>query len=572
MVQTILILENPHEITGYLLKIVQNSADYLVGFGRTDKDPLLLESNILEKYILSFNSKGKKVRYITNIHKHNIESCKKLMDIVHLRHLDDIQGGIIINDNEYLNLLEERSEKPITSTPVHLYSKNKWLVGQQKMFFDMLWDRAVSAAIRIKQIELGLEEEVFELIRDEQNIVSKYQRALKSLNYELYIFYSTSEQQISLNRAQRIFDSIIEELLKNGSKNRIKISILLLTEDHIKPSMPTVAFEKLQMYFDIKMKFVNRNQSQKTLFPKDLMILMIDGKELFISETKDIDQGFNYRNENDSSITIYSNDRSIVSTYYEILNILWSRDELFRKSELANTRLKFQEKLQREFVHNFANGLRNPIQPILGFSEILLEFDKTTHPDHNQIVNVIHVYAQKLAKHVNNMIDITEIENHTFELRKELFDIGKLVVEIVDQYRKNNFGINKVRFVLSIAYKDEIKIFADRNRIRLAIENLITNSLESSKNIRITILLTSPSKIKNEKDKFVFVNVKDDGIGVDSEILPTLFSKFVTNSKDGLGLGLYLTKNIIESHEGEIWGKNNKNNKGALFGFKLPVN
>ena len=79
------------------------------------------------------------------------------------------------------------------------------------------------------------------------------------------------------------------------------------------------------------------------------------------------------------------------------------------------------------------------------------------------------------------MIDVTEIENHTFELHRELFDLTKLVIEIVGQFRKTNYGINKVRFVLSIAYKEEIKIFADRNRIQLAIENLITNALESAK-------------------------------------------------------------------------------------------
>lgn len=204
--------------------------------------------------------------------------------------------------------------------------------------------------------------------------------------------------------------------------------------------------------------------------------------------------------------------------------------------------MKFQEKLQREFVHNFANGLRNPIQPILGLSEILLEYDKTIHSEYDQIVNVMHACSQKLAKHVNNMIDVPEIENHTFELHRELFDLSKLVKEIVYQFRRTNYGINKVRFVLSIAYKEEIKIFADRNRIKLAIENLIANALESAKNIKINLVLGMSTKIKNEKKKFLFVNITDDGTGIDPEILSTLFSKFVTNSNDGLGLGLYLTK------------------------------
>lgn len=77
--------------------------------------------------------------------------------------------------------------------------------------------------------------------------------------------------------------------------------------------------------------------------------------------------------ENDINFTIRSISGSFVSTYNTILERLWSQDELYKKSEMAITKLKLQDKLQKEFVHNFANGLRNPLQPILGFSEILLE-------------------------------------------------------------------------------------------------------------------------------------------------------------------------------------------------------
>ena len=134
----------------------------------------------------------------------------------------------------------------MNSFHVHLYSNNKWLVGQQKKLFDMLWDRAIPASIKIKQIQLGLQE-VFELIRDEHRIILRYQKALKSLDNELYIFYSTSEQEVSINRAQSIFAAIIDELLKNGSKQRIKISILILTESHLKPFMSKDRIRKITL-------------------------------------------------------------------------------------------------------------------------------------------------------------------------------------------------------------------------------------------------------------------------------------------------------------------------------------
>ncbi|HEX5187284.1 MAG TPA: ATP-binding protein [Nitrososphaeraceae archaeon] len=67
------------------------------------------------------------------------------------------------------------------------------------------------------------------------------------------------------------------------------------------------------------------------------------------------------------------------------------------------------------------------------------------------------------------------------------------------------------------------------------------------------------------------VTIVDDGTGIDRMILPRLFSEFVADSRDGLGLGLYLAKNIIERHGGEMWAENNENGKGATIRFSLPI-
>ena len=77
---------------------------------------------------------------------------------------------------------------------------------------------------------------------------------------------------------------------------------------------------------------------------------------------------------------------------------------------------------------------------------------------------------------------------------------------------------------------------------------------------------------KQDRENKVFINVKDTGFGIDQSILPKLFSKFATKSKEGggTGLGLYISKNIVEAHGGHIWAENNKDGKGATFGFSLP--
>ena len=76
---------------------------------------------------------------------------------------------------------------------------------------------------------------------------------------------------------------------------------------------------------------------------------------------------------------------------------------------------------------------------------------------------------------------------------------------------------------------------------------------------------------KKKEDELVIVSIKDKGKGIDEEILPRLFNKFVTKSDQGIGLGLFIAKNIIEAHGGRIWAQNNKNEKGATFSFSLPL-
>ena len=75
----------------------------------------------------------------------------------------------------------------------------------------------------------------------------------------------------------------------------------------------------------------------------------------------------------------------------------------------------------------------------------------------------------------------------------------------------------------------------------------------------------------NDGNNFVVISVVDTGTGIDPGILPKLFSKFTTKSDMGIGLGLYISKNIVEAHGGTIWAENNTNEKGATFYFSLPL-
>ncbi len=114
---------------------------------------------------------------------------------------------------------------------------------------------------------------------------------------------------------------------------------------------------------------------------------------------------------------------------------------------------------------------------------------------------------------------------------------------------------------------------ADRRRIAQVVSNLLSNAIKfidhGDGNVQIATKMASLDEREGTKD--IIVAIKDSGKGIDPEIMPKLFSKFTTNSQHGTGLGLYISKNIVEAHGGKIWARNNEGDGGACFYFTLPV-
>ncbi len=100
--------------------------------------------------------------------------------------------------------------------------------------------------------------------------------------------------------------------------------------------------------------------------------------------------------------------------------------------------------------------------------------------------------------------------------------------------------------------------------------NLLSNAVKFTTDGSITIIAEKKGK---DDDNFILLNIHDTGTGIDSEMLPKLFTKFATKSQtDGTGLGLFISKSIIERHGGKMWAENNSDGKGATFAFSLPIN
>ena len=242
----------------------------------------------------------------------------------------------------------------------------------------------------------------------------------------------------------------------------------------------------------------------------------------------------------------------------------------------ANEELKNKNRLMDEFINIAAHELRTPIQPILGLAD---HVRSKVNGEEQEYMEVIMRNARRLQRLTQNILDVTKIENHSLNLDRESFDlndmISKLVVEYTSRIKRteNGKGEGKDVKLIHLRNKEIIVVGADRERLNQVISNLLSNAIKFTK--EGTISISEQKRIESKdgvQEEEVIVMVNDTGSGIDKEIMAKLFSKFTTKSQQGTGLGLYISKSIVEAHNGKIWVENNPDGKkGATFAFSLPL-
>ena len=244
---------------------------------------------------------------------------------------------------------------------------------------------------------------------------------------------------------------------------------------------------------------------------------------------------------------------------------------LMKSNELleeANEQLKVHDKMQKEFINIAAHELRTPIMPILGEVEIIEEDldpkTKTVLVEEEQIQLIIR-NAKRLDRLASDILDVTKIESNSLKLEKTYFNLNDIlsnsIRDIQNQVSSGDIGTKNLKIVYDPV---NIRISGDKERINQVISNLLSNALKFTDEGFIKI------KVENSNDN-VTISVEDTGSGIHPEIFPRLFCKFATKSDKGTGLGLYISKNIIDAHGGRIWAQNNKSGIGATFFFSIPL-
>ena len=262
------------------------------------------------------------------------------------------------------------------------------------------------------------------------------------------------------------------------------------------------------------------------------------------------------------------NKRLKTSVMNRTLELKRANDSLIESNRLleaANEQLKVHDRMQKEFINVAAHELRTPIMPILGDAQYIeRQFDNDDpriQIEKDQVSSLIR-NAKRLDRLASDILDVTRIESKSLKLNKEKFNLKDIVLSNLADIKRFEYegsGFPDIKYT-----PKDIIVNADKGRLSQVIANLLSNAIKFTDKGVITIKTS-------ESDGEVIASIRDSGSGIDPEIFPKLFSKFITKSDRGTGLGLFISKSIIESHGGKIWAENNRFEPGATFYFSLPA-
>jgi signal transduction histidine kinase len=346
-------------------------------------------------------------------------------------------------------------------------------------------------------------------------------------------------------------------------------------------------------------------------------IIIVDKQDSLAMEIKDGTRDDLY---NTIGLTTYSNSKSTIASYCAIVENLYEQNQLYMQLRDAYQRVENTNSMQREFINVAAHELRTPIQSVLGYTELLLE-DETDDRKKQALIRILH-QSERLRKLASDILDVARIEGRTFRLTMKPLNLNSAIANIIKDYvsrlenykaheitakklsnvnvrnddKRSKYGktmITKLLFKSKLKDEEHIFIEADKERLTQVIDNILDNAFkftDAEGSVTVTLVKQEAhlpprrqqqlgEKIEQrqldlgqqKQQQYANIIIRDTGTGIDPQILPRLFSKFATKSHRGTGLGLHISKNIVEAHGGKIWAENNGDGRGATFTIALPL-
>lgn len=466
------------------------------------------------------------------------------------------------------------------------------LLGLEHFISDPFWNRVTPDEGEMIQMQNESQrnasaQEIVQIIEEPDKIIQVAYEMIRLAKKEVLIMFSTA------NAFKRQISTGGPELLREVTSTKKDLEIRILT-----PADQDVEISSVVL--GTKLNNVNVRNMETTLQTK-VTVVVVDRRLSLAVELKDDSQ-----DDINKALrsAVYSNTKSAAISYVAIFESLWKQVEQIDQVNSLCKQLKDQQTDQREFISIAAHELRAPIQPILGLAEVLKSSQGVQMEKQRELLSVIIRNARRLKELTENILDITRIENKSLDLQKESFNIDEIVIGVFKDALDESELSRNIRLVYKHNKKKKFDsasdpghsessipfgaagkgsssyVRADRVRITQVMTNLVGNAIKfSNEGDTVTVSVSEDNNIQNFKknengqgDKVLLVRVEDTGKGIDPEIMPRLFKKFASKSDKGMGLGLFISKNIVEAHGGVIWADVPNTKKGATFSFTIPVN
>ena len=593
--------EKASQVLVDLAKSVKKEAFFLLP---NDKSMVRIDRLGVIDYLIKAAQKDSigSIRIICPISEVNSEIIKKVTEnapnIIILNGNNSPYGMYIVDNQRAFRaeLNEPEAETFSEAIGFSVYSTRRNTVDFFKSVFELLWNE--------RKLNEDLKKAATEVIQNPHRILELFINMIKLANQEILLVLPTTNAFLREDRV-----GIIKLLNDAAMERNLIVRIVTPTNEIIEKRIQRILVsegkeveeergellavqeereERKRKNFDVRRIDITTSPSEK-IAVTTVTILVADKKESLVIEKID-DSTENFVEA--AGLATYSNSKPTVMSYVSIFEILWNQAELYLHIKEAHEKLKVQDRMQKEFINVAAHELRTPIQPILGLLGLLRsKKDDINKQDLNISLNLLMRNAQRLKRLSEDILDVTKIESQSLKLNKELINLNDVILNAIQDSRNQ---VAKNRGNIKMVYKPDLSghgiiVEADRNRLNQVIYNLLSNAIKFTEKEGGIVSIRTEKKKTRDNDDEVIVSVKDSGPGISSEMFPRLFEKFASKSFQGTGLGLFISKNIVEAHGGKIWGENNIRNennqianhgedveekgggRGACFYFTLPI-
>jgi signal transduction histidine kinase len=266
------------------------------------------------------------------------------------------------------------------------------------------------------------------------------------------------------------------------------------------------------------------------------------------------------------------NDAQIFITLASQIAVALQNARLYMEQAETVTQLRELDRLKSAFLANMSHELRTPLNSILGFADVILEgLDGPLNENMNNDLRLIQKNGLHLLHLINDVLDMAKIESGRMNLHPEKFLVNELLFDVTSITSTLASDKNTALYIEADSDRN-VEIYADTTRIRQVMINLVNNAIKFTNNGTIAL------KAVTLEGGRVLITVKDTGLGISRDHLESVFQEFTqvdsstTRKAGGTGLGLPISRRLIEMHGGRLWAESaGIEGEGSTFFVELPV-